>query len=56
MACLQRMLLPGDNSGFGPAKYTQLQAVLELARRALQEDVKRETLLSSPGKVRDICA
>lgn len=40
-------------SGFGPAKYTQLQAVLELARRALQEDVKRETLLSSPGKVRD---
>lgn len=39
--------------GFGPAKYTQLQAVLELARRALQEDVKRDTLLSSPGKVRD---
>lgn len=27
--------------------------MLELARRALQEDVKRETLLSSPGKVRD---
>ena len=39
--------------GFGPAKYTQLQAVLELARRALREDVKRDTLLSSPGKVRD---
>ncbi|MGH6610402.1 MAG: RadC family protein [Burkholderiaceae bacterium] len=39
--------------GFGPAKYTQLQAVLELARRALQEDVKRGTPLSSPGKVRD---
>lgn len=39
--------------GFGPAKYTQLQVVLELARRALQESVKRETLLSSPGKVRD---
>ena len=39
--------------GIGPAKYTQLQAVLELARRALQEDVKRDTPLSSPGKVRD---
>ncbi len=40
--------------GFGPAKYTQLQAVLELARRALREDAKqRDTLLSSPGKVRD---
>ena len=39
--------------GFGPAKHAQLQAVLELARRALAEDVKRETLLSSPGKVRD---
>ncbi len=40
-------------SGFGPAKYTQLQAVLELARRALREDVQRDTVLSSPGKVRD---
>ena len=39
--------------GFGPAKCAQLQAVLELARRALQEDVKRDTALSSPGKVRD---
>jgi DNA repair protein RadC len=39
--------------GFGPAKYTQLQAVLELARRALKEDVKQGTVLSSPGKVRD---
>lgn len=39
--------------GFGPAKYTQLQAVLELARRALQEDVQRETLLNSPARVRE---
>lgn len=39
--------------GFGPAKYAQLQAVIELARRALREEVKRETTLSSPGKVRD---
>jgi DNA repair protein RadC len=39
--------------GFGPAKYSQLQAVLELARRALREEVKRETLLNSPQRVRD---
>lgn len=39
--------------GFGPAKYAQLQAVLELARRALREDVRRETLLDSPAKVRE---
>ncbi len=38
-------------SGFGPAKYAQLQAVVELARRALHEDVRRDRLLDSPGKV-----
>lgn len=39
--------------GFGPAKSTQLQAVLELARRSLREDVRRDTVLGSPGAVRD---
>jgi DNA repair protein RadC len=39
--------------GFGPAKYAQLQAVVELARRALREDVRRDRLLDSPPKVRD---
>jgi len=39
--------------GLGPAKSAQLQAVLELARRSLREEVRRDTLLSSPGKVRD---
>jgi DNA repair protein RadC len=39
--------------GLGPAKSAQLQAVLELARRSLREDVRRETALSSPGAVRD---
>ena len=39
--------------GLGTAKYTQLQAACELARRALREDVRRETVLNSPGKVRD---
>ena len=38
--------------GLGPAKYALLQAVVELARRALQEDVRRETLLNSPDTVR----
>lgn len=39
--------------GFGPAKVAQLQAVLELARRALHEDVKRSSLLNTPQSVRD---
>ena len=39
--------------GFGPAKAAQLQAVLELARRSLREDVCRDTVLGSPGAVRD---
>jgi DNA repair protein RadC len=39
--------------GLGPAKSAQLQAVIELARRALHEEVRRETVLSAPAKVRD---
>ena len=39
--------------GFGPAKFAQLQAVVELARRALHEDVRRDRLLDSPGKVHE---
>lgn len=39
--------------GFGPAKYAQLRAVVELARRALQEDVRRDRVLDSPAKVSD---
>lgn len=39
--------------GMGPAKYAQLQAVLEMARRALGEDMKRSDALNSPGAVRD---
>lgn len=39
--------------GLGPAKCAQLQAVLEIARRVLREDVRRDTVLNSPGKVRD---
>lgn len=39
--------------GFGPAKYAQLQAVLELARRALREEIGQRPLLNSPIAVRD---
>lgn len=39
--------------GMGSAKYTQLQAVLELARRTLREELAAGIQLSSPGVVRD---
>ena len=39
--------------GLGPAKYAQLQAVMEMARRALQEQAKQRDALSSPQSVRD---
>lgn len=38
--------------GLGPAKYAQLQAVLELARRALTEEMKSGVLLNSPQAVK----
>ncbi|MGZ5001221.1 MAG: RadC family protein, partial [Methylomonas sp.] len=39
-------------NGLGPAKYAQLQAVLELARRALSEELQMGVALSSPQAVR----
>jgi DNA repair protein RadC len=39
--------------GLGPAKYAQLQAVLEMARRALAEEMRCGDVLSSPAAVRD---
>ncbi len=39
--------------GMGPAKAAQLAAVLELARRALAEDMHRQDILGSPAAVRD---
>jgi DNA repair protein RadC len=36
------------HKGLGQAKYAQLQAVLEMARRHLGEQLQRETTLSSP--------
>ncbi|WP_034296761.1 DNA repair protein RadC [Herbaspirillum sp. RV1423] len=39
-------------NGLGPAKYAQLQAVLELARRALSEELKAGASLNSPQAVK----
>lgn len=38
--------------GLGEAKYVQLQAVLELSRRFLQQQLQRETVFSEPELVR----
>lgn len=39
--------------GMGSAKYAQLQAVLEMARRALNEEIRAGDALASPRAVRD---
>lgn len=39
--------------GLGPAKYAQLQAVVEMARRALHEELREGSPLTSPKAVRD---
>ena len=40
-----------DLNGIGPAKYAQLQAILELARRLLAEDLQSGVTLTSSEKV-----
>jgi DNA repair protein RadC len=53
-----RALLESDferfsrSPGLGLAKYAQLQAVLEMARRHLKETLRRESALTSPGLTR----
>ena len=39
--------------GMGPAKFVQLQAVIEMSRRALGEQMKRTDTLTTPDAVRD---
>ena len=39
--------------GLGPAKYAQLQAVVEMARRHLAERLRRDSVLDNPLVVRD---
>ena len=38
--------------GMGPAKFTQLQAVMEMARRALAEEISSGDVFDSPDSVR----
>lgn len=38
--------------GVGPARYSQLQAALEVARRHALEELRRDTVLSSPSRTR----
>lgn len=40
-------------NGIGPAKYAQLQAILELSRRLLSEDMEAGIVLSSPQSVKE---
>jgi DNA repair protein RadC len=42
--------------GVGPAKRAELSAVLELARRALAQQLKAEPVFDSPQKVKDFVA
>ena len=42
-----------ETHGMGQAKYVQLQAVLEMSRRALQEEMQCGDALNSPRAVRD---
>ena len=39
--------------GMGDSKYCQLQAIFEMSRRALEEEIKHQDALSSPEKVSD---
>ncbi|HCP54440.1 MULTISPECIES: RadC family protein [Pseudomonas] len=39
--------------GLGPAKFAQLQAVLEMGRRHLAEQLRRDSVLESPQAVRN---
>lgn len=40
-------------AGLGPAKFAQLQAVLELAKRSLSEELKQGIAFNSPQAVKD---
>ena len=39
--------------GMGLSKYAQLQAVFEMSRRAISEQIRKKDVLSSPQQVRD---
>ncbi len=41
-----------SHAGLGPAKYAQLQAVLEMARRHLKQDLQKQDAFNNPEMVR----
>ncbi|MCU7799102.1 MAG: DNA repair protein RadC [gamma proteobacterium symbiont of Lucinoma myriamae] len=41
-----------QSKGIGPAKYVQLQAVLEMSKRYLNETLERQDVISSPDQTR----
>lgn len=43
----------GEVHGMGSSKYVQLQAIFEMSRRALAEQMRSRDVLSSPRQVRD---
>ncbi len=56
--CLTELFLADQDAfcqlpGMGVAKYTQLQAVLEMAQRALREELTSGDVMDSPQSVRD---
>jgi DNA repair protein RadC len=54
---INRLLAAGpellDIRGLGEAKSAQFSAAIELARRAMEEELKERSALTSPGAVRD---
>ncbi len=50
--CLAEQQEICDAPGLGPAKYAQLKAVMEMAQRALKEDMRSGDALTSPIAVR----
>lgn len=51
--CMADLATFGQQPGMGPAKYAQLQAVMEMARRALAEQIKQGAIMDSPQSVKD---
>ena len=63
-ALVREMLVPRLNQaadfarikGLGPAKRAELVAVMEMARRALAQQIREAPVFDSPGKVKDYAA
>lgn len=51
--CMADLVTFSQQPGMGPAKYAQLQAVMEMARRALAEQIKQGAIMDSPQSVKD---